>query len=136
MRAGLLALLGDLRRESGMAVLLITHDLPSAAHVADRIAVIYLGRIVEVGPAVDVVRSPRHPYTQALLSVVPRRDPRRARQGQPLSGEMPSAIDIPSGYRFHPRCPLAQPECRSADPELRGTREAAHPDQRAACILA
>lgn len=135
VRAGILGLLDDLRREQGMGVLLITHDLATAAHVADRIAVMYLGRIVEEGPARAVVAAPRHPYTQALLSVVPRRDPARRPQPQVLPGEAPDPVAVPPGCRFHPRCPLAQPECRAIDPRLRQPQSAADPEQRAACIL-
>jgi peptide/nickel transport system ATP-binding protein len=110
---------------------MITHDLSTAARFADRIAVMYLGRIVEEGPAAEVVANPQHPYTKALLSVVPRRDPRERTRPQILQGEAPDAVRIPQGCRFHPRCPLAQPECREIDPELRPA-SAAH---RAACIL-
>ncbi len=112
---------------------MITHDLSTAAHFADRIAVMYLGRIVEEGPAQVVVRDPRHPYTKALLSVVPQRDPRRRFVPEILSGEPPDPIDVPPGCRFHPRCPVAQDRCRSTDPTLRPVL--ADPDHRAACIL-
>ena len=91
----------------------------------------YVGRIVEEGPAVDVVRSPQHPYTKALLSVVPRRDPRERHTGQVLHGETPDAVRIPPGCRFHPRCPVAIDACRTADPPLEPTA-AGH---TAACLL-
>jgi peptide/nickel transport system ATP-binding protein len=110
---------------------MITHDLSTAAHFADRILVMYLGRIVEEGPAREVVRNPRHPYTQALLSVVPRRDPRDRSTPQILVGETPNPIDLPSGCRFHPRCPVAEDRCRVIDPELVATSEG----HRAACVL-
>jgi oligopeptide/dipeptide ABC transporter ATP-binding protein len=105
VRAGILSILDELR-DRGLAVLMITHDLSTAARFADRICVMYLGRIVEEGPAREVIERPRHPYTQALLSVVPRRDPRRRVEAQILRGETPNPIDVPSGCRFHPRCPL------------------------------
>src|SRR5438552_11284337 len=107
VRAGVLSLLDTLRRDGNMGILMITHDLSTAARFADRIAVMYLGRIVEHGPSAEVVRNPQHPYTKALLSVVPRRDPREQRRPQILRGETPDAVRIPPGCRFHPRCPLA-----------------------------
>ena len=133
VRAGILGILDDLR-DKGLAVLMITHDLSTAARFADRICVMYLGRIVEEGPARRVIESPRHPYTKALLSVVPRRDPRHRAEVQILRGETPNPIDVPSGCRFHPRCPIAIEACRETDPELR--TPAGERDHRAACILA
>jgi oligopeptide/dipeptide ABC transporter ATP-binding protein len=117
VRAGILNLLDGLR-EAGLGILMITHDLSTAARFADRIAVMYLGRIVEEGPAQSVVRDPQHPYTKALLSVVPRRDPRERSKREILSGEAPDAIRIPGGCRFHPRCPMAIAECKQIDPAL------------------
>jgi peptide/nickel transport system ATP-binding protein len=134
VRAGILTLLDDLRR-SGLGILMITHDLSTAAHFADRIAVMYLGRIVEEGPAREVVANPKHPYTKALISVVPQRDPRSTTQPQILRGETPNPIAIPSGCRFNPRCPIAIPECRETDPELR-VPSGAKADHVAACIRA
>jgi oligopeptide/dipeptide ABC transporter ATP-binding protein len=133
VRAGILAILDELR-DRGLGVLMITHDLSTAARFADRICVMYLGRIVEEGPASEVIGNPRHPYTQALLSVVPRRDPRHRMQPQILKGETPNPIDVPPGCRFHPRCPVAIDACRETDPELRGA--AGRADHRAACLLA
>jgi oligopeptide/dipeptide ABC transporter ATP-binding protein len=135
VRAGILRLLDDLRRD-GLAIVMITHDLSTAAHFADRIAVMYLGRIVEEGPAKDVVRNPQHPYTKALISVVPKRDPRNATRPQILTGETPNPVFIPSGCRFHPRCPIAEDTCRVTDPALRRTAGATSPDHRTACLLA
>jgi oligopeptide/dipeptide ABC transporter ATP-binding protein len=132
VRAGVLALLDRLRR-GGLGVLMITHDLSTAAHFADRIAVMYLGRIVEEGPAASVVSDPQHPYTKALLSVVPRRDPRERTRPQILRGEAPDAVRIPAGCRFHPRCPIAIDDCRQIDPAL---EPAGGSDHMAACILA
>jgi oligopeptide/dipeptide ABC transporter ATP-binding protein len=134
IRAGVLKLLDGLRAR-GLAILMITHDLSTAARFADRIAVMYLGRIVEIGTATDIIEHPQHPYTKALLSVVPRRDPRDRMRPQILSGEAPDATRIPSGCRFHPRCPVAVEECRSHDPELRRPRHAGSQEQHAACIL-
>jgi oligopeptide/dipeptide ABC transporter ATP-binding protein len=123
-------------RANGLGILMITHDLSTAARFADRIAVMYLGRIVEEGPADEVVRGAQHPYTKALLSVVPRRDPRDRTRPQILSGETPDAVRIPSGCRFHPRCPVAIDECARVDPALERPRNARTADHRAACILA
>jgi len=130
VRAGVLTLLDELKR-TGLAILMITHDLSTAARFADRIAVMYLGRIVEEGPAAQVVRAPQHPYTRALLSVVPRRDPRERHTGVVLRGETPDAVRIPSGCRFHPRCPMAIEACKVEEPALEPT-PAGH---RAACSL-
>jgi oligopeptide/dipeptide ABC transporter ATP-binding protein len=131
VRAGILDLLDRLRRERGLAILMITHDLATAARFADRIAVMYLGRIVEEGAAAEVVGQPRHPYTQALLSVVPERDPLRTRAPLLLVGEPPNAANVPPGCRFHPRCPMAEEQCVSVDPALRPL--SAH--HSAACVL-
>ncbi len=132
VRAGILSLLDELRR-SGLGVLMITHDLSTAAHYADRIAVMYLGRIVEEGPAREVVSSPRHPYTRALVSVIPRPDPRERSTPQILRGEAPDPVDVPPGCRFHPRCPLAFDRCATDDPvELVTVGSSGH---RAACWL-
>jgi peptide/nickel transport system ATP-binding protein len=114
---------------------MITHDLSTAAHFADRIAVMYLGRIVEEGPARDVVRNPQHPYTRALITVVPKRDPREQTTPQILTGETPNPVRVPPGCRFHPRCPIAEPRCSEVDPSLQRPREEAAPDHRAACIV-
>jgi oligopeptide/dipeptide ABC transporter ATP-binding protein len=135
VRAGILGLLETLR-EGGLGILMITHDLSTAARFSNRIAVMYLGRIVEEGPAREVVRNPQHPYTKALLSVVPKRDPRDRVRPQILTGEPPDAVRIPSGCRFHPRCPVAIEACRGEDPALERPRAATDPGHRAACLLA
>ncbi len=136
VRAGVLSLLDGLRRDGDMGILMITHDLSTAAHFADRIAVMYLGRIVEQGPAHDVVRNPQHPYTRALLSVVPNRDPRKRSTPQILQGETPNPVDVPPGCRFHPRCPVAEDRCRREDPLLRPPTAAVAAGHEAACLLA
>jgi oligopeptide/dipeptide ABC transporter ATP-binding protein len=133
VRAGVLNLLDGLRR-NGLAILMITHDLSTAARFADQIAVMYLGRIVEEGPATEVVQNPQHPYTKALLSVVPRRDPREQRRPQILRGETPDAVSIPPGCRFHPRCPSAVEGCAHDDPTLFRPTTTAE-GHRAACLL-
>jgi oligopeptide/dipeptide ABC transporter ATP-binding protein len=140
VRAGVLALLDGLRRTADMGILMITHDLSTAAHFADKIAVMYLGRIVECGTAHEVVRNPQHPYTKALLSVVPKRDPRDRSVPQILTGETPDPADVPAGCRFHPRCPVAVERCRTQDPALRPPRSGlpatAAAGHLAACHLA
>jgi oligopeptide/dipeptide ABC transporter ATP-binding protein len=141
VRAGVLALLDGLRRDGRLGVLMITHDLSTAAHFADRIAVMYLGRIVEYGPAKQVVSAPRHPYTKALLSVVPDRDPRRRTRAQILSGETPNPVAIPAGCRFRPRCPIAESQCAERDPQLEPPAGAGRdlgllPLHQVACLLA
>jgi oligopeptide/dipeptide ABC transporter ATP-binding protein len=136
VRAGVLSLLDGLRKDGDMGILMITHDLSTAAHFADRIAVMYLGRIVEQGPARDVVRNPQHPYTRALLSVVPHRDPRQRSTPQILQGETPDPIDVPPGCRFHPRCPVAEARCSREDPVLKPPAAVVAAGHEAACLLA
>ncbi len=136
VRAGVLSLLDGLRRDGDMGILMITHDLSTAAHFADRIAVMYLGRIVEQGPAREVVRNPQHPYTKALLSVVPKPDPRQRSTPQILQGETPDPVDVPTGCRFHPRCPIAVARCSAEDPPLRQPAGATAASHQAACLLA
>jgi peptide/nickel transport system ATP-binding protein len=94
----------------------------------------YLGRIVEEGPADEVIQNPQHPYTRALLSVVPKRDPRERTQPQILRGETPNPVRIPRGCRFHPRCPMAIEECKAVDPQLARPKAATVEDHLAACI--
>jgi len=119
-RAQVLALLRDLQREFGLAYLFVSHDLGVVEAVSDRIAVMYLGSIVEVGSAEAVARQYRHPYTAALVSASPAPDPlaQRGRSRVVLSGDPPSAVDVPSGCAFHPRCALAIPICAAKKPEL------------------
>ncbi len=116
IRAEILNLLADLRAKQGISILFITHDFGTIAHFADRIAVMYLGRIVEIGATAEILKSPRHPYTRALLSVVPVPNPRLRQKRQILQGETPNPIHLPSGCRFHPRCPIAEEHCKHTDP--------------------
>jgi len=111
IRTEILQLMTDLREKRGLTYLFITHDLSLAWILADRIAVMYLGKIVEEGTADQVISHPKHPYTQALISVVPSPDPRHLAKRTILKGERPDAVNIPSGCRFHPRCPLAFEKC-------------------------
>lgn len=118
IQAQIVNLLKDLQQEFGLTYLFISHDLGVIEHVCDRVAVMYLGRIVEIADAEQLYRLPRHPYTEALLNAVPIPDPQRVRKHQILSGEIPSPIDPPSGCHFHPRCPYAQEICRQEYPPL------------------
>ncbi len=118
VRAEILNLLRDLRDKHGITILYITHDLATAGFFTDRIAVMYLGRIVEIGPTAEVLTNPQHPYTRALLSVVPVPNPRHRRKRVILQGEIPNPIDLPRGCRFHPRCPDVIDRCRDIDPAL------------------
>jgi len=131
IRADILNLLAGLARDRGIGIVMITHDLSTVAAYADRIAVMYLGRIVEHGPTREVLANPRHPYAQALLSVVPIPDPSLRRSPVILGGETPDPSRIPSGCRFHPRCPLAFDRCPIVDPPL----FAVGPGHQAACLL-
>jgi peptide/nickel transport system ATP-binding protein len=132
IRAEILNLLLALRQERGITILYTTHDLATAGFFTDRMAVMYLGRIVELGPTEAVLSGPRHPYTRALISVIPVPNPRRRHKRTILQGEIPNPIDIPPGCRFHPRCPDAVAECREVDPQLR----ALAPGHEVACLLA
>jgi peptide/nickel transport system ATP-binding protein len=118
IRAEILNLFLQLRDERGITILYITHDLATAAYFTDRVAVMYLGRIVETGPTRAVLSDPQHPYTEALLSVIPVPNPRRRRKRMILAGETPNPIDLPSGCRFHPRCPVASELCGQTEPQL------------------
>jgi oligopeptide/dipeptide ABC transporter ATP-binding protein len=132
IRAEILNLLNALRRTRGISILFITHDLGTVGHFADQLAVMYLGRIVEIGPTAEVLKNPQHPYTRALLSVVPMPNPNLRRKMVILSGETPNPIDLPPGCRFHPRCPMGLEACKVNDPPFI-VLEHSH---QAACLLA
>ena len=132
VRGEILSLLLKLRGDLGLAALVVTHDLGLAWNIADRLAVMYLGRIVEVGTPENVFSRPQHPYTKALMSVLPE----SPIEPIVLSGEPPDATRIPPGCRFHPRCPIAEDRCRREDPVLRPPAAAAAAGHEAACLLA
>lgn len=119
VRAVLLDLMKDLQDEFGLTYLFITHDLATAKYICDRIAIMYLGEIVEIGDLRTVYENAAHPYTEALLAAIPTIDPRARRAHDIPRGEIPNPIDPPSGCRFHPRCPIAQDICRQERPVLR-----------------
>jgi oligopeptide/dipeptide ABC transporter ATP-binding protein len=131
IRAEVINLLAELRISRQIAVIFITHDLGSVGFFADRVAVMYLGRIVEIGTMLEVLEKPQHPYTKALLSVIPVPNPRLRHERIILQGETPNPINIPSGCRFHPRCPVAFDACKLSDPPIT-TLSKTH---QAACLL-
>jgi peptide/nickel transport system ATP-binding protein len=118
VQAQILNLLGDLQRELGVSLLMISHDLGVVEHVSHRVAVMYLGRIVETAGRADLFATPIHPYTRRLLDTAPALDPRRRRGFTATSDDVPSATNKPTGCAFHPRCPLATALCRTAEPVL------------------
>jgi len=132
VRAQVINLLEDLKTEFGVSYLFISHDLSVVEHIADRVAVMYLGTLVEVGGRDQIWRTPQHPYTKALLAAAPIANPRvaRTRQRTVLQGELPSPLDPPAGCPFHSRCPIAQDRCRIERPALRpvsnGAQAACH----------
>lgn len=131
IRAEIINLLADLRESRGISVIFITHDLGTVGYFADRVAVMYLGRIVELGTMKDVLKNPQHPYTKALLSVIPVPNPRLRKKRIILEGETPNPIDVPSGCRFHPRCPVVMDVCKQSDPRLMEITTS----HKAACLL-
>jgi peptide/nickel transport system ATP-binding protein len=131
VKAQIVNLLQDLQHEFGLALLFISHDLAIVEHMTHRVAVMYLGKIVEMAPRQQIFAAPRHPYTKALLSAVPVPDPTARRNPMILKGDVPSPINPPSGCRFHTRCPFVFDRCRTEEPELRQRAEG----QWAACHL-
>jgi len=119
IQAQIINLLQDLQEQFGLTYLFISHDLGIIEHVCNRVAVMYLGRIVELAPAVELYAAARHPYTEALLNAVPVPDPNRPHRRLVLHGEIPSAVNPPSGCHFHPRCPYVREVCKTTYPELR-----------------
>jgi len=131
IRAEILDLMLGIREKYGIAYLFITHDLAVAKHICDRIAIMYLGKIVESGEASEVIDNPLHPYTKALVAAIPVPDPRVKIGEIPIKGEVPSPVNLPPGCRFHPRCPYAMGVCRSSEPVLKEVE----PGHKVACHL-
>lgn len=130
IQAQVLNLFMDLRQELDLTYLFISHDLSVVEHIADRIVIMYLGRVVEAAPTEHLFADPKHPYTQALLAEVPRLDQRK-RDFTPIAGEIPSPLNPPPGCHFHPRCPHASSICQETVPQLTQLKE----EWEAACHL-
>jgi peptide/nickel transport system ATP-binding protein len=130
IQSQVLNLMLDLQREMKLSYLFIAHNLAVVKHVSDRIAIMYLGRIVELADADTIYRAPKHPYTRALISAIPEPDPKRKKQRIVLQGDVPSPINPPSGCPFHPRCPHATDRCKTEMPLLRTAGETG---QQVAC---
>jgi peptide/nickel transport system ATP-binding protein len=133
IQSQVLNLLLDLQRELKLSYLFIAHDLAVVKHISDRIAVMYLGNIVEFASAEEIYRNPKHPYTRALISAIPVADPRKRRKRIVLQGDVPSPINPPSGCPFHTRCPHVQDRCRIEKPLLRSVATGAGSEQQVAC---
>ena len=131
IKSGILKLLKDLIQQKNLSLLYITHDLATVGHICNDIAIMYLGRIVEIGTTAAVLDHPRHPYTEALISAIPIPDPDSNRESINISGAVPDPIHLPAGCRFHPRCPRAVPECRGVEPALEA--HGASPSHKVAC---
>ena len=133
IQSQILNLLVDLQKEFNLSYLFIAHDLAVVKHVSDRIAIMYLGKIVEEGPGQTIYENAKHPYTQSLISAIPIPDPRHHVQRQVLEGDVPSPIDPPAGCTFHPRCPKVMTECKTQVPCLKPLRDQG--DQKVSCFL-
>ena len=131
IQAQIINLMKDLQEEFGLTYLFIAHDLRVVEYISDRVAVMYLGKIVEIGESERLYRAPRHPYTKALLSSIPVPDPKAGKRAAALKGDIPSPISPPPGCSFHTRCPIAVDICRRETPELRDVDE----NHKAACHI-
>jgi len=131
IQAQIINLLKDLQEEFGLTLLFVAHDLSVVKHISDRVAVMYLGKIVETASKNELFNHPQHPYTRALLSAIPTPDPKKRKKGQILTGDVPSPMNPPSGCRFNTRCPYVKDICREEEPELISTKN----DHFVACHL-
>ena len=131
IQAQIINLLKELQQEFGLTLLFVAHDLSVVKHISDRVAVMYLGKIVEMAEKKALFREPRHPYTQALLSAIPVPDPRQRKQQEIIMGDVPSPINPPQGCRFHTRCPKVMDICKMEEPILKEIK----PDCFVACHL-
>src|SRR6202012_1579867 len=132
IQATILELFRSLQDELGLSILFIAHNLAVVQHLSQRVAVMYLGRIVEVADTAEIFSNPRHPYTRALIDSIPRMSADSFTDPFEVTGEPPSPVDLPSGCRFHPRCPIATERCRTEDPVL----SLVGPGHASACLLA
>lgn len=133
IQSQIINLLRDLQRDFGLTYLFIAHDLSVVEYISDRIAVMYLGRIVEIADAETLYANPKHPYTQALLSAIPMPELGKKRERIVLKGDLPGPLSIPEGCSFHPRCPFAKEECRRIEPDLKALPD--DPSHKVSCIL-
>jgi len=124
IQAQIINLLQDLQKEFGLTLLFVAHDLSVIKHICDRIAVMYLGKIVETATKKELFNNPKHPYTRALLSAIPIPDPKLRKRGEILMGDVPSPINPPSGCRFHTRCPYVKAICKEEEPKLETSNNA------------
>ena len=134
VQSQILNLISDLQKEFGISFLFISHDLAVVQHISHEVGVMYFGKLVERAPAEELYANPQHPYTQSLLSAIPRPDPTYKREAKPISGDIPSHLNPPTGCPFHPRCPLAKPECSQTEPKLK-VIDATRPKHQVSCLL-